>query len=69
MERKEESEKGEKAPEDVGEDRIRLNVGRLPWIQSSIIIGKMEERNSTDTKRGKFAFVTIVSIVAEAGNN
>lgn len=30
--RKREREKGEKAPEDVGEDRIRLNVGRLPWI-------------------------------------
>lgn len=28
----ERKEKGEKAPEDMGEDRIRLNMGRLPWI-------------------------------------
>lgn len=56
-----------KAPEGIGKYRIQIRGGKIT-LWSSIVIGKIEERNDMDTKRGKFAVVMIGNVVVEAGN-
>lgn len=51
----------------MGKYQIQIRGGRIT-LWSSIIIGKTEERNDTDTKRGKFAVVIIGNVVIEARN-